>query len=207
MKKYILALFALTLSTPALADGHNETKDKIEPIVKTAVFAGGCFWCVEADFEKTMGVIKAESGYAGGPEIDPTYKQVSEGKTGHAEVVKVTYNSDKVSYKDLVKMYWLSVDPTVKDQQFCDKGKQYRTVIFYQTDEEKEIAEKSKVNAEKHLGLPVYTEIVKLDKFYPAEKYHQDYYKKNPLRYKYYRTSCRRDARLDEVWGGMLGNI
>ena len=168
----------------------------------TAVFAGGCFWCTESDFEKLPGVIKAVSGYAGGRVIRPSYEAVSAGGTGHAEAVRVTYDPGRVSYAQLVEFYWRTVDPTVRDQQFCDHGSQYRTVIFYATPAEKLIAEKSR-NAllQRHAVPVIHTQIVPAGPFYVAEDYHQDYYKKNPLRYRYYRSNCGRDARLEQIWG------
>lgn len=192
MKKTIAVFMALLFTQGVYA--MDEQK------IKTAVFAGGCFWCVEADFEKLDGVIKAESGYAGGEEDSPSYKDVSSGRTSHAEVAKIYYDSTKISYAELLDKFWHSIDPTVKDRQFCDVGKQYRTAIFYQTIEEKKLAEQTKNKIEKTLGLKVYTEIEKLNKFHIAEEYHQDYYKKNPIRYKYYRYSCGRDKRIEELW-------
>ncbi len=168
----------------------------------TATFAGGCFWCVEADFDKLPGVLGTESGYAGGELKNPTYEQVSRGGTGHAESVRVTYDPKKVSYETLLDYFWHHVDPTVKDRQFCDVGNQYRTAIFYQDDAQRRSAEASKSMLEKSGRLVhVYTEIAPVGVFYPAEEYHQDYYKKNPIRYRYYRTSCGRDSRVNEVWG------
>ena len=168
----------------------------------TAIFAGGCFWCVEADFDKLPGVLSTESGYAGGELKNPTYEQVSRGGTGHAESVRVTYDPKKVDYEKLVDYFWHHVDPTVKDRQFCDVGNQYRTAIFYQDDAQRRAAEASKSALEKSGRLShVYTEIAPAGMFYPAEEYHQDYYKKNPIRYKYYRATCGRDARVNEVWG------
>ena len=168
----------------------------------TAIFAGGCFWCVEADFDKVPGVLATESGYAGGKLQNPTYEQVSTGGTGHAEAVRVTYDPVKVSYEKLLDFFWHHVDPTVKDRQFCDIGNQYRTAILYQDDAQRNAAQASKAALEKSGRLPhVYTEIAPAGTFYPAEEYHQDYYKKNPIRYKFYRTSCGRDARIGEVWG------
>lgn len=168
----------------------------------TAIFAGGCFWCVEADFEKLPGVLGAESGYIGGHLKDPTYRQVSAGGTGHAEAVRVTYDPGKVTYEQLLDHFWHNVDPTVKDQQFCDTGSQYRTAIFYAGDAQKRAAEASKLALEKSGRLArVVTEVVPAGPFYVAEEYHQDYYRKNPIRYKFYRTSCGRDARLAQVWG------
>jgi len=168
----------------------------------TATFAGGCFWCTEADFDKVPGVISTTSGYTGGTVKDPTYHQVSAGGTGHAEAVEVVYDPSKVTYARLLDVYWHSVDPLVKDQQFCDHGNQYRTAIFYRTDEEKKLAEETKKRVEaKFAPRTVYTQIVAAGPFYPAEDYHQDYYKKNEARYKFYRWNCGRDQRLEQLWG------
>lgn len=167
-----------------------------------AIFAGGCFWCLEADFDKLPGVIATESGYTGGSTPNPTYHQVSAGGTGHAEAVRVTYDPAKVSYQQLVDYFWHHIDPTVKDRQFCDVGSQYRSAIFWHGEAERKIAEASRDALIKSGKLShVYTEIVPASKFYPAEEYHQDYYKKNPIRYAYYRAGCGRDARVHEVWG------
>lgn len=168
-----------------------------------AIFAGGCFWCVEADFEKLPGVISAESGYTAGRTQQPTYEQVSAGGTGHVEAVRVVYDPAKLSYSQLVDYFWHHIDPTVKDRQFCDIGNQYRTGIYWQNDAERQAAESSRDALLKSGKLPrIQTEIIAASAFYPAEEYHQDYYKKNPLRYAYYRRSCGRDARVQEVWGG-----
>ncbi len=168
----------------------------------TAIFAGGCFWCVEADFEKLPGVSKAESGYIGGKVANPTYEEVSAGRTGHAEAVRVWYDPQQVTYDQLLDYFWRHVDPTVKDRQFCDVGSQYRTAIFYENDAQRAAAEASKAALEKSGRFPrIYTEIAPAGTFYVAEDYHQDYYKKNPIRYRYYRTGCGRDARVAEVWG------
>ena len=172
--------------------------------VEKAYFAGGCFWCVEADYEKLPGVVAAISGYAGGRTANPTYEQVSAGGTGHAESVEVQYDPAKVSYKELVEFFWRHVDPTVQDQQFCDHGDQYRTAIFYRNAEEKKIAEESKaaLAASGALGgATIYTEIKPVGTFYEAEDYHQDYSTKNPIRYKFYRSNCGRDSRLAKLWG------
>jgi peptide-methionine (S)-S-oxide reductase len=168
-----------------------------------ATFAGGCFWCVESDFDKVDGVTATISGYTGGHVKNPTYKQVSAGGTGHAESVEVHFDPTKVSYAQLLDVFWHSIDPTVKDQQFCDVGHQYRTAIFYQTDEQKRLAEASKTALErsKPFKEPIVTEIVPASTFYPAEEYHQDFYKKNPLRYHFYRYNCGRDQRLAALWG------
>jgi peptide-methionine (S)-S-oxide reductase len=197
-------LVALALSTRGLAEqpqpkpatGASSNQSA------TAIFAGGCFWCLEADFDKLPGVLSTESGYAGGTLRNPTYDQVSRGGTGHAESVRVTYDPAQVQYEKLLDYFWHHVDPTVKDRQFCDIGNQYRTAIFYQNDMQRRAALTSKAAFEKTGRFArIYTEIAPAGVFYPAEEYHQDYYKKNPIRYKYYRTSCGRDARVNEVWG------
>ena len=165
----------------------------------TAIFAGGCFWCVEEAFEKVEGVISAESGYLDGHMKDPTYKQVSAGISGHTEGVKVIFDPNKVSYDKLLVHFWKNIDPTVKDRQFCDAGSQYRSGIYYLNETQKLKAQKSLVNV-KTIFSPVYTELKKASKWYPAEGYHQDYYKKNPVRYNYYKFSCGRASRLEELW-------
>lgn len=168
----------------------------------SAIFAGGCFWCTESDFEKLPGVISAESGYTDGQKVNPTYEEVSAGGTGHTEAVRVTYDPSKVSYAQLVDYFWPTIDPTVKDRQFCDSGNQYRSAIFYGNDAEKKIVDDSRAALQASGRFKsIATEIAAASVFYPAEEYHQDYYKKNPIRYKYYRTGCGRDARLEELWG------
>ncbi|MFT3849990.1 MAG: peptide-methionine (S)-S-oxide reductase MsrA [Propionivibrio sp.] len=168
----------------------------------TAIFAGGCFWCTESDFEKVPGVIGAQSGYTGGKKANPTYEEVSAGGTGHAEAVRVTYDPARVSYAQLVEYFWRTIDPTVKNRQFCDIGSQYRSAIFWRTEEERTIAEKSRDTLlASGRFKEINTEIVQATEFYPAEEYHQDYYKKNPLRYGYYRHGCGRDDRLRTLWG------
>ncbi len=172
-------------------------------IVVTAVFAGGCFWCMEPPFEKIKGVSSVVSGYAGGEKPNPTYKEVSAGGTGYLEVVEVTFDPKVVSYEDLLKVYWRQIDPTDAGGQFVDRGDQYSSAIFYQNEEQKKLAEKSKDEISKSGKFkdPIATVIRPLTKFYPAEEYHQDYYKKNPLRYKYYRYNSGRDQKLDKYWG------
>ena len=170
---------------------------------KTATFAGGCFWCVESDFEKVDGVIEAVSGYTGGDVANPTYKQVSAGGTGHTEAIQVIYDPDKISYKELLDILWRHMDPTDAGGQFVDRGSQYRPAIFYHSEEQKRIAEESRTELEKsgRFSKPIATEIVPLTQFYPAEDYHQDYYKKNPIRYKMYRYGSGRDQFLESKWG------
>jgi peptide-methionine (S)-S-oxide reductase len=168
----------------------------------TAIFAGGCFWCTEADFDKVPGVISTTSGYIGGKTANPSYEQVSMGNTGHAEAVQVVYDPGTVSYEKLLDVFWRSIDPLVKDQQFCDHGDQYRSAIFYGNEQEKQLAEGSKKAVEeKFKPRAVFAQIVAAGPFYKAEEYHQDYYTKNPVRYKFYRYNCGRDQRLEELWG------
>lgn len=167
----------------------------------TAVFAGGCFWCMEPPFDKTEGVISTTSGYTGGQKANPTYEEVSSGTTGHFESVKVEYDPSKVTYEKLLEVYWPNVDPFDSSGQFCDKGDQYRSAIFYGNEKEKELAEASKKQMAAKPGKPIETLILPASQFYPAEDYHQDYYKKNPLKYKFYRYGCGRDTRLEAVWG------
>ncbi len=184
------------------ADAPPARPAQVAAATATAIFAGGCFWCMEADFEKLPGVIGAESGYTGGKTPKPTYDQVSAGGTGHAEAVRVSYDPAKLSYQKLVDYFWHHIDPTVKDRQFCDVGTQYRSAIFWQNEAERKVAEASRDALLKSGRFGhVYTEIVAASAFYPAEKYHQDYYRKNPIRYNYYRFGCGRDARVHEIWG------
>tara|TARA_R110002110_G_scaffold5945_2_gene30020 strand:- start:12 stop:638 length:627 start_codon:yes stop_codon:yes gene_type:complete len=171
----------------------------------TAIFAGGCFWCMEPPYDKTEGVIDTISGYTGGTTVNPSYDEVSAGGTGHAEAVKVIYDPAKVDYEKLLHIFWRNIDPTRKDAQFCDSGAQYRSAIFYGNDEEKRQAEASKAEMQSRFTPPVVTEIEQAGAFYPAEKYHQNYYLKNPNRYTFYRWSCGRDQRLKDVWGEEAG--
>jgi peptide-methionine (S)-S-oxide reductase len=168
-----------------------------------AYFAGGCFWCMEEVFEKVPGVTAVTSGYMGGRVEHPSYEQVSAGGTGHVESVEVVYDQAKVSYAALLDTFWRNVDPVTPNAQFCDHGSQYRAVIFYQTDEEKRLAEASKRAIEQSGRLPgrIVTELTMASTFYPAEDYHQDFYTKNPVRYKFYKYSCGRAQRLEDLWG------
>jgi peptide-methionine (S)-S-oxide reductase len=168
-----------------------------------AIFAGGCFWCMEPPYDKIPGVLATTSGYIGGSLKNPTYEQISTGRTGHTEAVLVEYDPAKVSYEKLVEVFWINIDPTVKNAQFCDHGSQYRSGIFYLDDAQRKIAEASKARLDKTKPFkePIVTEITRATEFYRAEDYHQDYYLKNPVRYKLYRNGCGRDARLKEIWG------
>ena len=174
-----------------------------------ATFAGGCFWCVEADFDKVEGVISTTSGYTGGTVANPGYERVSGGSTGHAEAVEIVYDPRKVSYAQLLEYFWRTIDPTVKDRQFCDVGSPYRTAIFAHGQAQLRAAQASReaLLETKPFKGPVVTEIVAAGAFYPAEDYHQDYYLRNPLRYKFYRTRCGREDRLVQLWGRQAGNL
>ena len=189
-------------SAPSAAAGTAVTPANAANTAK-ATFAGGCFWCVESDFDKVPGVLSTTSGYIGGTLANPTYNQVSAKSTGHAEAVEIVYDAAKVSYEQLLNVYWRSIDPTVVDRQFCDVGSPYRTAIFAHGPQQLAAAQASKAALEKNKPFrePIVTQIQPATAFYPAEDYHQDYYKKNPVRYSYYRTSCGRDARLKELWG------
>ncbi len=173
------------------------------PLAK-ATFAGGCFWCVEADFDKVEGVVSTTSGYIGGWLANPKYEQVAAGTTGHAEAVEIAFDPRKVSYEKLLETYWKSIDPTVINRQFCDVGSPYRTTIFVHDEAQRRAAEASKaaLAKTKPFPQPIVTPIEPATTFYPAEDYHQDYYLRNPIRYRYYRNGCGRDARLQELWGG-----
>lgn len=168
-----------------------------------ATFAGGCFWCVEADFDKVPGVVSTTSGYIGGTVANPTYQQVSANSTGHAEAVEIVFDPAKVSYAQLLEKFWRTIDPTTKDRQFCDAGSPYRTAIFTHGAQQAAAAQASKAGLDRRKPFkePIVTTIESAGPFYAAEGYHQDYYLKNPVRYKYYRTSCGRDSRLKDLWG------
>jgi peptide-methionine (S)-S-oxide reductase len=198
MKRLILTALLSLVAAVALAAAPT-----VPPGQATAIFAGGCFWCMEPPFDKLPGVTATTSGYSGGRTVNPTYEQVSSGSTGHAEVVQVIFDPKVVSYEKLLEVFWVNIDPTVKDRQFCDGGTQYRTAIFYANDAQRKAAEASKAAIEKSKPFkePVVTPIEMAGAFYPAEDYHQDYYKKNPVKYNLYRTGCGRDSRLKQLWG------
>jgi peptide-methionine (S)-S-oxide reductase len=199
----LLALIAL-LSSPGLgAAGEEARKTPPGNALAKATFAGGCFWCMEPPFDVLPGVISTTSGYTGGTSPNPTYEAVSAGRTGHAEAVQVVYDPATIGYADLLRVFWRNVDPTVRDRQFCDIGTQYRTAIFYYNEEQRRLAEESRavLAGSKSFPEPIVTEITAASDFYPAEDYHQDYYQKNPIRYKFYRYNCGRDQRLEQLWG------
>jgi peptide-methionine (S)-S-oxide reductase len=179
-----------------------------EPTFKEATFAGGCFWCMEGPFDKLEGVVSTTSGYTGGGKKNPTYEEVSAGGTGHAESVRIRYDPAKITYERLLEVFWHNIDPLARDRQFCDAGNQYRSAIFYADEAQRRAAETSKsaLEAAGNLGGPIATQIVPAGEFWPAEEYHQDYYKKNPIRYRFYRSGCGRDNRLREIWGDAAGH-
>jgi peptide-methionine (S)-S-oxide reductase len=201
MKAQIFGLLAVPLAL--LAADTAKAAGKSEK----ATFAGGCFWCMEHPFDALPGVVSVTSGYTGGQKKDPTYPEVSAGGTGHAEAVQIVYDPSRISYGKLLDVFWVNIDPTTKDRQFCDRGNQYRSAIFYHTEEQRRAALQSKEALEKSKPFrgPIVTEIVAAGEFYPAEEYHQHYYKKNPIRYWYYRNGCGRDQRLKELWGKAAG--
>ena len=197
MRNFLFAACAAIGASLTLAGGARaDVDDSAE--TASAVFAGGCFWCMESDFEKLAGVGDVVSGYAGGLKQNPTY----ENHDGHLEVVRVPYDPNVVSYRELVDYFFRHIDPLDDGGQFCDRGHSYTTAVFYSTTDEYDAAKAGKEAAEAALGQPVVTPLVQLDRFWEAEGYHQDYYKKNPVRYKFYRTSCGRDRRIGKVWGG-----
>lgn len=208
MKKLSMALMALLAMggmNMALAGEGGKGTGTAAPLKKPekATFAGGCFWCMEPPFEKLKGVEAVISGYTGGRTENPKYAEVTSGSTGHAEAVEVHYDASQITYAELLDVFWRNIDPTTRDRQFVDTGSQYRTAIFYHSDEQKSLAEdsKKKLEASGRFGKPIVTEIVPAGKFYAAEEYHQDYYKKSSTRYKFYRFNSGRDQYLERTWG------
>ena len=197
---FILGLLIFSGAAGAVTAGHTHQETTQSG---KATFAGGCFWCMEEAFEKVDGVSSVISGYAGGTKASPTYKEVSSGRTGHTEAVEVIYDPGSVTYGELLEVFWRNIDPTDGSGQFCDKGSQYRSAIFYHDEEQKRLIEKSLQSLEdtKPFGEPIVTEIAPASMFYPAEDYHQDYYKRNPIRYRYYKYGCGRAQRLKALWG------
>jgi len=202
MRKF-LSLLLLLFAGAAIAGVATQDVDRSAPKAArtaTAVFAGGCFWCTESDFDHIAGVTETVSGYTGGRVRNPTYAQVSAGNTGHIEAVRIVYDPSRVSYATLVERFFRTIDPLDGGGQFCDRGDQYRSAIFVANAAERRIAEAAKARAARQLGRPVATEILPRGVFYRAEAYHQDYYRRNPVRYRFYRWNCGRDARLERVW-------
>jgi methionine-S-sulfoxide reductase len=200
---YPIGIIVLGLISFVYADDVKNASQSAEAKLEKATFAGGCFWCMEPPFDKLDGVISTTVGYAGGQEKDPTYKEVSSGKTGHAEAIEIVYDPSRVTYAELLDVFWRNIDPTQVDGQFADLGRQYRTAIFYHDEEQRRLAVASKEELENsgRFDEEIVTEIVPAREFYRAEEYHQDYYKKNPLRYKFYRYGSGRDQFLKKVWG------
>jgi peptide-methionine (S)-S-oxide reductase len=205
LKRFTRALAAAVLVIAAFAAfaAVAATEQRSSDGVATAVFAGGCFWCMEPPYDELEGVISTTSGYLGGHKDNPTYEEVSRGGTGHAEVVKISYDPDVISYQQLLEVFWRNIDPVSENRQFCDVGSQYRSAIFYLDQQQKTLAEESRRQLDEsgRFDEPIVTGIEPAGTFYPAEKYHQDYYRKNPLRYRFYRFNCGRDQRLQELWG------
>lgn len=191
----VFLVLMLVVPVSAFASDHPDINKQ------KAIFAGGCFWCMQPPYDKQEGVIETVVGYTGGEKENPTYEDVSTGTSGHYEVVEVTYDPAKVSYDQLLDIYWKNIDPLNADGQFCDIGKQYKTAIFYLNDEQRKAADASKTSAETKMKKSFATEILPAKVFYPAEEHHQKYYLKNPVRYNVYKAQCQRDKRLGEVWG------
>lgn len=205
----LIVLYAdIAISVSAVSPEKNKGATPASDKLEKAILAGGCFWCMEAPFDKLPGVISVTAGYSGGQKKNPTYKEVSAGGTGHAEAIQIVYDPTKIDYEKLLSVYWHNIDPTVNDRQFCDTGDQYRSAIFYTSEDQRRVALQSRAVLEKNKPFRqmIVTEITPAGEFYPAEEYHQHYYKKNPIRYKYYRNGCGRDQRLKELWGGAAGH-
>lgn len=211
-RKVALKTMLLSLIAAGTVMAGNDSKMKTTETAagkfEKATFAGGCFWCMEAPFDKLPGVVSVMAGYTGGKVIHPTYKQVSAGGTGHTEAVQIVFDPSRIGYARLLDVFWHNTDPTVTDRQFCDIGSQYRPGIFYHNEEQRLLALKSKeaLGKTKPFKEPIVTEVTRAAEFYPAEEYHQHYYKKNPIRYEYYRKGCGRDRRLNELWGDAAGH-
>jgi peptide-methionine (S)-S-oxide reductase len=197
----LLGLLGLLASTAWV--GSASAQQKPPPGLDTATLAGGCFWCMEPPYDELPGVVSTTSGYIGGHKKNPTYEEVSGGNTGHTEAVQIVFDPKKVSYEKLLEVFWRNIDPTTSNAQFCDHGSQYRSGIFFHNEEQRRlaVASRDQVERTKRFREPIVTEITAATTFYPAEGYHQDYYKKNPLRYKFYRANCGRDSRLEQLWG------
>ena len=196
----VLACITLAMGVTLMAAPAQSQTEDIQPTDETAIFAAGCFWCIEKEMEAVKGVKDAVSGYIGGEIKNPTYEQVSSGKTGHREAVRVIFDPEQVTYAELLEVFWRNIDPLNKRGQFCDVGVQYTTAVFYQNEQQQKLAEQTKRAKEDKIGQSIITDILPADEFYQAEDYHQGFYKKNPFRYKVYSTQCGRDERLKDVW-------
>lgn len=206
LRPFLLCVVAAAgFATPPLYAQSSQAASSQGQANAQATFAGGCFWCMEPPYDNQPGVSATISGYIGGELENPTYEDITRGDTGHAEVVQVEYDSEQISYEQLLAIFWRNIDPFAVDRQFCDVGDQYRSAIFYHDEAQRELAEASKAEMEARFDQAIATQIVPATTFWPAEEYHQDYYQKNPVRYKFYRYSCGRDARLEEVWGEEAG--
>lgn len=201
----LLPLAAALAAGLAASTAHAAETTTATDGASTAIFAGGCFWCMEPPYDSQPGVVDTTAGYTGGELENPSYEEVSRGGTGHAEAVQVTYNPDEVGYAKLLEIFWHNIDPFAEDRQFCDSGSQYRSAIFYANDRQRKLAEASKAEMQERFDQDIATQIVPASTFWDAEDYHQNYAEKNPLRYKFYRYSCGRDDRLEEVWGYEAG--
>ena len=199
----LIGVLLIVAAAGAQTGAAQPAAKKASTQTEMAIFAGGCFWCMEPPFDKLPGVKSTTSGYIGGRTLRPTYEQVSAGRTGHAEAVQVRYDPTRVSYQKLLDVFWRNIDPLAVDRQFCDVGDQYRSAIFTTGAEQQRLAEasKRKLEASGRFRQPIATQVVPASKFYPAEDYHQDYYRRNPVRYKFYRYNCGRDQRLEQLWG------
>jgi peptide-methionine (S)-S-oxide reductase len=202
-KSLLTLVWLCALAVPGPAAAQPKPAAAAKPAVAVATFAGGCFWCMEEAFDPVPGVLATISGYMGGKTRNPTYEQISTGRTGHAEVVRIEYDPAKVSFARLLEVFWRNIDPTQKDGQFCDFGSQYRSAIFYHDEEQRKLAEASLAALQKNKPFrgEIVTEITRASEFYRAEDYHQDYYLKNPARYKFYKAGCGRAERLQQLWG------
>ena len=201
-RRFVAGLLAMTFAIGGVALGRVPAQPAAgsQPERATAIFAGGCFWCVEEAFDKVEGVLETTSGYIGGRVPNPTYEQVSAGQTGHTEAVRVTFDPARVTYEALLEVFWRNIDPLDAGGQFCDRGDQYRSAIFALTPEQQRMAQASREQVAQQLGQPVATTIDAAQPFYTAEAYHQDYYQRNPVRYRFYKWNCGRAQRLEEMW-------
>ena len=201
LKRVLACVGGLLLAGSAVAQDAADSGERA-----VATFAGGCFWCMEPPYDKLAGVISTTAGYAGGPERDPSYRDVAGGMTGHAEVVQVVYDPAQVSYETLLRVFWRNIDPFAVDRQFCDSGPQYRSAIFYHDESQRAAAQASMAEVAARFGAAIATRVEPVgDTFHVAEDNHQDYYLKNPVRYRYYRFNCGRDRRLEQIWGEEAG--